>query len=406
MMKRNKPEKPWLMKMGLLTAAMAVTVFSSSLPVHSQEGTSAEAKLQKAMGQDYILRAGAYKGMTFSPAGWKAGDIISVKPYAVVTEITDQGYAAVRIWTGVFFREGNDLTAIWDEIWVDPTGSVSNAHAEIDEYLPGYFSSVSHKSFFIREYAGKMPWLTIPTDEEAKSNGWNPVPGNGIVNHYEIQFTEWSPEVADSSKTRIEEVNDVPASVPLIPQFVMNETVSIPTDAVGHWAETFMIDLLKKQIIDGYEDHTIRPQLTVTRGEFMALLVRSTGKGELQTAAKGYQDLGSHWSGPWIGAAQTAGLLDVNPKAPSFQPDVRITRMDTVECIARALDKFHLTSKGGALTFTDTAELSAQQQDDLALAVGTGIIGGYPDGTFRPEGTLTRAEAFKVLSELISILEK
>jgi hypothetical protein len=406
MMKRNKPEKPWVMKMGLLTAAMALTVFSSSLPVHSQEGASAEAKLQKAMGQDYILRAEAYKGMTFTPESWRVGDIISVKPYAVVTEITDQGYAAVRVWTGVFFRENNDLTATWDEIWVDSKGSVSNAHAEIDEYLPGYFSSASHKTFFIREYAGKMPWLTIPTDAEAKSNGWQPIPGNGIVNHYEIRFTEWSPEVADSSKTRIEEAKAVPASVPLIPEFVKNEKVNVPTDAVGHWAENFMIDLLQKEIIDGYEDHTIRPQLSVTRGEFMALLVRGIGKGDLQTAAKGYQDVESHWTSPWIGAAQAAGLLDAKPQTPSFQPDIQITRMDMVEFIARALDKFHFTSKAEALTFIDTAELSAEKQDDLAQAVGTGIIGGYPDGTFRPEGTLTRAEAFKVLSELISLLQK
>ncbi|MNP63158.1 hypothetical protein D3C76_1585230 [compost metagenome] len=77
-----------------------------------------------------------------------------------------------------------------------------------------------------------------------------------------------------------------------------------------------------------------------------------------------------------------------------------------VELIARAYDKFHLHSASEGVTFTDTAGLSASRQESLNKAVAAGLIGGYPDGTFRPEETLTRAEAFKVLSGLISLLQQ
>lgn len=389
-----------------LIAATLLLVFSSSVPVYSREAAGAEAELQKAMGQDYNLRPETYKKLSFSPEAWKVGDIISAKPYAVVTQKSDQDEVAIRVWTGLFFRDKDDLTVIWDEMWVDANGAVTNAHAEIDEYLPGYFLAASHKLYLVREFSGKMPWVMIPTDAEAKAGGWQPVPGEGLVNCYHIQFTEWEPQVADSSQTRIEETQAMPAAVPLIQPFVKNEAVVIPGDVAGHWAEEYMVDLLQKEIINGYDDHTIRPQLTVSRAEFVTLLVRGVGKGELQTAAKGYQDVENHWSGAWIGAAQAAGFLDTKPQAPSFRPDVPITRMEMVELISRACDKFHLQSTQEALTFTDTAELSASRQTSLTKAVGAGLIGGYPDGTFRSEGTLTRAEAFKVLSGLISLLQQ
>lgn len=400
----TQPRQPRRLSLCIVMAAIALIWLLSGATASAQEA-DASGKLQKAMGHDNAERAELYKQLTFSPGGWKVGDVVSAKPFAVVTEQTAQGDTAVRVWTGVFFREKDDMTAYWDQLWIDSKGAVTNAHADIDEYLPGYFKAASQTSYLIREYAGKMPWIAIPTDAEAKAGGMALVPADGIVNYYHIAFTESAPTIASGSTDSVRDMQQLPAAVPLIPVFAESQA-EVPADALGHWAEAFITDLLHKGIVNGYEDHTIRPQSSVTRGEFVALLVRGTGKSGSLKAASGYQDVASHWSGEWIGAAQAAGLMDAKPLAPSFQPDVRITRIDMVEFIARALDKFQLPVVKADLSFTDTAGLSASKQEHLAKAVGAGIIGGYPDGTFKPEGTLTRAEAFKVISELISLLQQ
>lgn len=388
-----------------LSVSILLMVLVTSVPVYSQKENSAEAELQKAMGQDYNLRPQTYQGLTLAPQAWRVGDIVSAKPYAVVTGKSPQGEMSLRVWTGLFFREKDDLTVTWDELWVDPKGAVTNAHAELEEYLPGYFRASSHESYLVREYMGKMPWVRIPTDAEAQTSSLQPVPAEGLVNYYQIRFTEWEPAVADNSGLSIGESGDMPDSVPLIPSFATTSAVSVPGDVTGHWAESYMMDLLQKQIVNGYEDHTLRPQLSVTRSEFVALLVRSTGKGGFQQAATGYQDVDGHWASPWIGAAQSVSFLEAKPQTPSFRPDDPITRMEMAELIAQACDTFQLpASQEAPGGFTDTAALTASRQEQLARAVGAGLIGGYPDGTFRPESTLTRAEAFKVLSGLISLL--
>ena len=50
------------------------------------------------------------------------------------------------------------------------------------------------------------------------------------------------------------------------------------------------------------------------------------------------------------------------------------------------------------LTFTDTDGLDETSEILLSHAVANGIIGGYPDGSFKPQNNLTRAEASKILA--------
>ncbi len=399
-----KIKKYDLVSILFLSVSILLMVLITSVPVYSQRGNGAEPELQKAMGQDYNLRPQTYQGLTLVPEAWKVGDIISAKPYAVVTGKSPQGETSIRVWTGLFSRTKDDLTVTWDELWVDTNGAVTNAHAELEEYLPGYFRASSQKSYLVREYAGKMPWVLIPTDAEAQESSLQPVPAESLVNYYQIRFTEWEPVVTPDSGLNIGESADMPGSVPLIPSFDINPAVSVPGDVAGHWAESYMMDLLRKQIVNGYEDHTLRPQHSVTRSEFVALLVRSTGKGGFRQAAAVYQDMDGHWASPWIGAAQSASFLETKPQNPSFRPDDPITRMEMAELIAQACDAFKLPAMQKTPGFTDTAGLTAARQEQLEIAVDAGLIGGYPDGTFRPESTLTRAEAFKVLSGLISLL--
>ena len=50
----------------------------------------------------------------------------------------------------------------------------------------------------------------------------------------------------------------------------------------------------------------------------------------------------------------------------------------------------------GAVEFTDANDIHENYQDDVNMLVELGVLGGYPDGTFRPEDKITRAEFAKM----------
>ena len=50
-----------------------------------------------------------------------------------------------------------------------------------------------------------------------------------------------------------------------------------------------------------------------------------------------------------------------------------------------------------APVFSDSAKISAWAKDAVAVAANAEIIKGYPDGSFRPQGQATRAEAVTVV---------
>ena len=61
-----------------------------------------------------------------------------------------------------------------------------------------------------------------------------------------------------------------------------------------------------------------------------------------------------------------------------------------------------LPSAAGEPQFTDSAAISGWAKGAVATAAENGIINGYPDGTFRPQGNATRAEAVTVIVKALS----
>ena len=86
-----------------------------------------------------------------------------------------------------------------------------------------------------------------------------------------------------------------------------------------------------------------------------------------------------------------------------FAPDAPATR----EQLAVIVDYFAL-QQGAALsavnppvTFTDAASISPWAKDAVSQLQCAGALGGYPDGSFRPQNRVTREEACKILCEAL-----
>jgi hypothetical protein len=372
------------------------------ITANAAQAALASSPFAPVQGLDYEERDKQYEALKLSPAGWQVGMVISKEPYAVVTKVDTMG-ANVRIWTGVIARDYNDLLVYWDEIRVESSGRVAFHATDVGETMTDYFENASQESYRTKAYLGKFPWADIPTDAEAALEGSSKVSSDGVVNVYGIVFQDQNRAQA-SSPGPVKKETDIPDVVPTLKRFKETAVTKLPSDAESHWAQEEILDLMKKSIIEGYEDHTIRPDRTLSKAEFITLLVKSLGIDPAKSGVSGYEDMNNHWSGPMIAAAQGSGLLEAKPVDLNFAPDMAISRMEMAELINRILLKYKVTLKAESLTFTDTGRLPEANKAALKAVVNAGIVGGYPDGSFRPEGSLTRAEAFKVISRVIHLL--
>lgn len=147
--------------------------------------------------------------------------------------------------------------------------------------------------------------------------------------------------------------------------------------------------------IFGYEDGTFRPDNSVTRAELAAIVARAFHK-EAGGPADAFADVAaSHWAQASIAQAARMHVLDGYPDG-SFKPEQPITRGEMATVAARLLSG---DATGQAAAFADSAGHWARAA--IAKAAAAGVIDGYPDGTFRPDKALTRAEAVVMINKLL-----
>ncbi|MBP1991739.1 S-layer homology domain-containing protein [Paenibacillus eucommiae] len=82
----------------------------------------------------------------------------------------------------------------------------------------------------------------------------------------------------------------------------------------------------------------------------------------------------------------------------TFKPGNNVTRAEFVVMLMNALKP---QGEGAELAFTDTAKIGAWAQQAVAQAVQAGIIQGYEDGSFRPDAGITRAEMAVILANAL-----
>lgn len=358
--------------------------------------------LSGLIGLDFADRDAAYENLSLNMTGWKVGTILSNEPYAVVTQLC-ANCAAVRVWTGIVVRESNDLMTYWDELRLDGQGKVVVHLTDLKVTIRGYFAAKSQQSFRTKAYLGKIPWADIPTDAETIAAKTMKVPSTGILNLYGITFQD--PDmVVSPTLGPVKKSQEIPSLVPSIKPWVKIAIPITPRDINDHWAKNDILDLMGKTIIDGFEDQTIRPEDTLSRAQFISLVVKALGLETPAATVVGYQDVQEHWAAPLIAAAQQVGVLDQQPASLQFNPDSPMPRMEMATILARILNVYGRYSIAGKLSFKDVGSLPEIDRNDLQAVVNVGIIGGYDDNTFSPTGLLKRAEGFKVISKLIPLL--
>jgi len=180
----------------------------------------------------------------------------------------------------------------------------------------------------------------------------------------------------------------------------------------AHWASGYVKGAVELGLVKGYPDSTFKPNDKINRAEGVMVLGRFDELKEPESLSFGpYPDLtANYWASKMIAAAKAEGLLEYLGEA-DFSPKKELSRAEAVEMITKTklgrakVDDLHDWTVGfvpGAVpqvamkTFMDVSESHWAVKPVQYLAT-VGIIGGYPDGSFKPEKALTRAELCTLL---------
>ncbi|EFM08658.1 S-layer domain protein [Paenibacillus curdlanolyticus YK9] len=168
-------------------------------------------------------------------------------------------------------------------------------------------------------------------------------------------------------------------------------------DISKHWAKVSIEKLVAQGIVSGYEDGTYKPDKVVSREEFLSLVIRAKKYALADVTNQPFADVATgRWSAPFIQSALQANVIAQKDYGAKFQPAGIINRVEMAGMLAHALQ---LDDASNA-SFKDAASF-ASKKGMVAAVANAGLITGYPDGTFKPSGQLTRAEAAAVIVRLM-----
>lgn len=177
-------------------------------------------------------------------------------------------------------------------------------------------------------------------------------------------------------------------------------------DTEGHWAETNILRMVALGVVRGYEDKTFRPENQVSRLEFAVMVARLLKLAPVnEPLAFTDSDQIPAWAQAQVAAAVKAGIITGRTDG-SFDPDSKVTRAEVAIMLTRALKYAGKDNAPGEAAFADSDTIPAWAQDQVRTAAGYGLVTGYPDGTFRPGHTATRAEAVTMLSRLLDAISQ
>ncbi len=185
------------------------------------------------------------------------------------------------------------------------------------------------------------------------------------------------------SWVRIHTDDPVPTPVPYDP-------TPVPADLNGKDHFAYII---------GYPDGNVHPEANITRAEvatiFFRLLQDDVREANF-TRSNGFSDVSAR---QWLNnAVSTMAKMDIVRGYPdgTFRPNENITRAEFAAIAAR------FDSKAGAPA-ADFSDVSGHWASaEIAKAAANGWINGYPDGTFKPDQDITRAEAMALVNRVLN----
>jgi hypothetical protein len=151
--------------------------------------------------------------------------------------------------------------------------------------------------------------------------------------------------------------------------------------------------------ITGYSDGTLKPQLEITRAEAATIFWRLLqDEGKAAAVENAFSDVPQTGEDGWyvqqVNYLTKIGVLTGYPDG-MFRPSAKITRAELSAIVSR----FAEVTVSTANVFSDIGGHWAY--DNIQTAAANGWLAGYPDGTFKPEQNITRAETVVIINRML-----
>lgn len=202
------------------------------------------------------------------------------------------------------------------------------------------------------------------------------IPEEDIVEYEWINLKNSYPAGNHLIKVRIKDKQGLRSNYKLVPLLVLKDKK--------------IAQKLNKDEINSFGIYKIADSSKVERNIMEKII-----KNKVVNTQKEFKDIKKHWSKKEIEVAQKMELIS-GYEDGTVRPDSNITRAEFVMMVSRALD---ITPVENASIFSDIKNHWAKGYINALNMLG--VIGGYGDGTFRPDDKITRAEVITIISRII-----
>ncbi len=174
-------------------------------------------------------------------------------------------------------------------------------------------------------------------------------------------------------------------------------------DKVNHflYVEGYPEDYRTGEYSDNEDLWPVKPQGNITRAEVATIfyrLLKDEVREEIETDVNSFPDVNADdWFNVTVSSLANMGAIS-GYEDGTFRPNEPISRAELAAMAVRFYDTFEAEYEEGTFLDVDGDEWYA---DAIAAAEELGIIGGYPDGTVRPEANITRAETCAIVNRVL-----
>ena len=167
----------------------------------------------------------------------------------------------------------------------------------------------------------------------------------------------------------------------------------------SYWGAEVIYKLANAGVINGYEDGTYKPLKSVTYGEFVKLVMANFLPADFESA--GVDADFEHWAASYVKLAELYGIIDEG-----------VITLDNINNYITRIEMAYIVSMADMilngsdfdnskeLVFTDIFAVTGKNRTLLQHAYSKGLILGNPNGTFRPNAEMNRAEAATIIDRL------
>ena len=300
-----------------------------------------------------------------------------------------------------FFGENIVMTSYGEMIAYTDIGDLMDSSADIIGYDVQHYNSEKCEDMYtkllelknsittiddLRDFADKYKKPTQPDVKPDSGRGGSSGSGRGS------SFT------SDSAYVKAAEEN-------------LNSGVSKENEVIyydvkkGAWYEQYVLKLAGKNIMNGNGGY-IKPDDYISRAEFAKMLILSADIMLAETDSCEFVDVAADsWYYKYAACGYTNSII--TGSGNMFKPNENITREEIAVLTDRVINFLGLNVKSADNfnVYTDNASISQWAYSAVARCSSYGIISGYADNTFAPQGNATRAESAKMLSCLIDIIK-